>query len=114
MSVASMSKQECSGEHAPIAVEAQEAVPSRDVAIDRELVPRLGMADIADLNVIVLSPEDRNVDIFLAVPEHVERRDLPLALGNHPMLDANYLATRWIGWSARGCHHWRDCRHYSK
>jgi len=31
----------------------------------------------------VLAPEERDGGKFLAVAEHVERRGLPLALGNH-------------------------------
>ena len=58
------------------------------------------MADIVDRNVVVLAPEEGDGAEFLAVPKHVERRRLPLALGNHPMFDTNVLAAVWI-WPAR-------------
>src|SRR5205823_10625329 len=68
-----------------------------DIALDRELVPFLGVADIIDGDVVVLAPEEGDGGKLPAVPEHVERRSLSLALGNHPMLDANGLAAVRIG-----------------
>src|ERR1700687_3928124 len=76
-----------------MALEAQQPGPGRDVAFDCELVPCLGMADIVNRDVVVLAPEEGNGGKSLAVPEHIECRGLPLALGHHPMLDANALAT---------------------
>src|SRR5258707_12443926 len=80
------------GKRAPIAVETQKAGPARDVPLDRELVPFLGMADIVDLYVVMLTPEKRNVGKFLAVPEHIDGPGLPLPLATNPMFDANELA----------------------
>ncbi len=37
----------------------------------------------------MLAPEEGDRRIFLALPEHVERGGLSLALGDNPMLHAN-------------------------
>ena len=84
-------------EHAPVALEPQAAVLAGDIAVDREVVPLLGMADIVDRDVVVLAPEEGDGGKFLAITEHVQRRGLSLALGNHPMLDAYRLAAIGIG-----------------
>ena len=84
----------------PFAFEAQKAVLGTNVSINRDLVPLFGMADIVDGNVVMLAPEERHGDEFLAMAEHVERRCLPLPLGNDPMLDPNVVATVRI-WPAR-------------
>jgi len=47
------------GEHAPIALEPQETVFARDVTVDRDLVPLLGVTDIVDRDVVMLTPEKR-------------------------------------------------------
>src|SRR6202040_3371433 len=49
------------GEHAPAAAIAQQAIARRDVALDRDVVPRLGMADIVDRHVVMLAPEERHL-----------------------------------------------------
>ena len=81
----------------PSRLEAHQAILAGNIALDVELVPFLGMADIVDRNVVVLAPEERNGVKFLAPPEHVERRGLSLALGDDPMLDANRLAAMRVG-----------------
>src|SRR5690348_5201131 len=64
----------CDSESATVLLEAQETVFGSDVALDRELVPFLGMADIVDRDVVVLAPEEGDGGKFLAVPEHIEHR----------------------------------------
>ena len=49
----------CNSQHASAAFEAQQAVPGRDVAFDRELVPLLGMADIVDPEIVVAGSRRR-------------------------------------------------------
>src|SRR4051794_21438977 len=80
------------GEHLSVAFEPQDAVLGCDVAFDHKLVPMLGMADIADLDVIMLTPEERNGCVSLAVSQHSARGGLTLTLGDNPMFDANSLA----------------------
>src|SRR5687767_224607 len=87
----------CGSQHPSVALEPQEAVPSGYVAVDRDLVPSLGMTDIVDRDVVVLAPEERHSVEFLPPSEHIERRGSPLPLGNHPMLDPNVFATVRIG-----------------
>jgi hypothetical protein len=55
------------------------------------------MTDIIDRDVVVLAPEEGDGGKSLAVPEHVERSGLSLALGYHPMLDADALTAMWVG-----------------
>ena len=55
------------------------------------------MTDIVDRHVVVLAPEERHRVEALALPEHVARGGLALALGHHPVLDANVLAGVRIG-----------------
>ena len=45
----------------------------------------------------MLAPEERHRVERFAAPEHVARRDLPLALRDHPVLDADALARVRIG-----------------
>src|SRR6202011_4445541 len=82
------------GKHAPIALEPQDTVLRGNVTLNRELIPFIGMADIVDRDVVVLAPEKGDGGKSLAVPEHVERGGLTLALCHHPMLDANEQRTR--------------------
>src|SRR6185437_15342797 len=84
-------------ERAPGAAHAHEPVLGPDIALDREVVPALGMADIVDRNVVVLTPEERDRIERLAPPEHVERRRLSLPFRHDPMLDADGLAGEAIG-----------------
>ena len=57
-----------------------------------DFVEALGMADIGQAEVVLLGPEERHHVEWLAPPQHVARRDLPLALGDDPVLDADRLA----------------------
>src|SRR5215470_19857672 len=77
------------GEHTPVAPVAQQAILRRDIAFDCQCVPRLGMPDIVDRDVIVLAPEERYGRKLLPISEYVERRGLTLPLGDDPMFDAN-------------------------
>src|SRR6185503_19665829 len=85
------------GQHAPVAFHAQQAVLGSDIAVDGDLIPFRGMADIVDRNIIVLAPEEGHRAEFLPMPEHVDGRGLRLALRNHPMLDTDALAAVRIG-----------------
>src|SRR5438876_3011976 len=84
-------------QHAAVAAVANEAILRRDVAVDRQVIPRLGVADIVDRHVVVLAPEERHGREGLAVSQHVERGGLALALGHDPMLDANIGAAVRVG-----------------
>ena len=85
------------GERASAELVAHQAVLAGDVAVDRELVPFLGVTDIVDRDVVVLAPEERHGVELLAQAQHVERRGLSLALGDHPVLDADRLAAVRVG-----------------
>jgi hypothetical protein len=69
----------------------------RAIALDKRFVPFRGMADIADREVEVFRPEERDHHERLIVASHVRGRDLPLALGDDPMLHTNALASMGIG-----------------
>src|SRR5262249_28434653 len=47
-------------QHPAVALIAQQAVPRRDIAVDRQVVPLFGVADVVDRNVVVLAPEERH------------------------------------------------------
>src|SRR5215217_9073924 len=79
-------------QHAAIALEPQQAVLAGDVPLDGELVPLFGMADVADGNVVMLAPEERDGGKSLPLPDHVERRRLALPFRNDPVLDPKGLA----------------------
>src|ERR1700716_3232579 len=79
------------GEDAAPALVFQQAIPGRDVAVDRNLVPLLGMTDIIDRHVVVLAPEKRYRVEDLALPQHIARGGLALAFRHHPMLDPDIL-----------------------
>src|SRR5438874_9953081 len=81
----------CDGEHAAPPLISQQAVPRRDVAVDRNLIPLLGMTDIIDRNVVVLAPEKRHRIECLTLSQHVARRRLALAFRDYPMLNADIL-----------------------
>ena len=55
-------------QHTTGALVFQQAIPGRDVAVDGNLVPLLGMTDIIDRHVIVLAPEKRYGVEDLALP----------------------------------------------
>src|SRR6267142_2696606 len=74
-------------EHPPLVLVAHHAVARSDVALDRQFVPTLGVADVVDRYVVVLAPEERHGIESLPRAEHVERGNLPLALRHHPVFD---------------------------
>src|SRR5271156_2207835 len=76
---------------------AQQTIAACDVAIDNDLVPFLGMADIVDRHVVVLAPEEGYRIEGLALAQHVARGGLSLTLGNHPMLNADIFARTRVG-----------------
>ena len=79
-------------EHTAPALVLQQAIPRGDVAVDHDLVPFFGVADLIDRHVIMLTPEKWHRVEHLARSQHVAGRDLPLTLRYHPMLDPNILA----------------------
>ena len=48
------------GKHPPIAPVSQQTIPCLDIAVDRDFIPLLGMADIIDRHIVVLAPEERH------------------------------------------------------
>src|ERR1700738_393068 len=84
-------------QHTTGALVFQQAIPGRDVAVDGNLVPLLGMTDIIDRHVIVLAPEKRYRVEDLALPQHIARGGLALAFCHHPMLDPDILPGMRIG-----------------
>ena len=85
------------GEHAPLAFVFQQAIFRLDIAVDRDLIPLLGVANIIDRHVVVLAPEERHRIEFLALPQHVERCGLSLALRDHPMFHADIFVGMRVG-----------------
>src|SRR5262249_52843738 len=83
--------------HAVVALVTQQAVPGRDVAVDRQVIPLLGVADVIDRHVVVLTPEERHGGERLMMSQYAERRGLTLAFGDDPMLHANALTAVRIG-----------------
>ena len=55
-------------------------------------VPVFSVSDIPEAEVVLFGPEERHVVEAFAPAEDVVRRCLALALGDHPMFDANPLA----------------------
>src|SRR5262249_22193973 len=84
-------------EYFGVATITQEAVACFDVALNVEIVPRLGMPDVVDRHVVMLAPEERNLGKALPLAENVARRRLTLPLGHDPMLDPQMLAAIGIG-----------------
>src|SRR5262249_48129735 len=65
------------------------AIARVERAVDLDGIPFFGVADVFDLDVVVLAPEERDGIELLAAAEHVERRHLSLAFSDHPVLDAD-------------------------
>src|SRR5262249_33136787 len=84
-------------EHLAVTTVAYQAVARFDVALDVEIVPRLGVPDVVDRHVVVLAPEERNLGKSLLLAENVARCRLTLPLGHDPMLDPQVLAGMGIG-----------------
>src|SRR6185437_3398081 len=85
------------GEHAALVPVLQQAIPRGDVTVDHDLVPFFGVADIVDRHVIMLTPEKRHRIEGLALPQHVARRGLSLALRHHPVFDPDVFLRMRIG-----------------
>src|SRR5665213_2040408 len=83
------------GQHPAAFHIACDTVALHDVAVDLNGVPCFGVPDVIDRNVVMLAPEERHGAERLALPKHVERRGLTLALGDDPVLDANVGARNW-------------------
>src|SRR5256885_6150229 len=67
------------------------------------------MADVLDVDIVMAAPEERHRIEPLARAQHVASGDLPLPLGDHPMLDTDTLArtsVRPSGHVARGKDAW--------
>jgi hypothetical protein len=77
--------------HTSVALKAEKAVFLHDVAVNLDFVPSLHVTDIVDWNIIVLAPEERHLIERRALPKHVQRRGLPLAFGDNPVLDTDVL-----------------------
>src|SRR5271155_3970260 len=88
------------GEGLSVSLVSKEAILLGDIALDRDLVPSLGMADVVDRDVVMLAPEEGSRRERRPVADHIERGDLALALRDNPMLDPNRLATDRI-WPTR-------------
>src|SRR3954447_4118842 len=81
------------GEQPAVAAIAHHAIPRLDVTLDLECVPLLGMADIVDRKVVMLAPEERDIDEAFAPPQDIARDGLALALGNDPVFDPERFPT---------------------
>ena len=79
------------GSNSSVVLKAKSAIFFLNVAVDLDLIPSLCMADIVDWNIIVLAPKERHLIERRALPKHVQRRGLPLAFGDNPVLDADVL-----------------------
>src|SRR4029453_17694335 len=64
---------------------------------DLETVPVFAVPDVIDRNVVVLTPEERNIGKPLPLSEHVARGRLTLPLRHHPVFDPQMLATARVG-----------------
>src|SRR5690349_10940581 len=60
-------------------------------------VPRVGVPDVRQPDVVVLAPEERHIPERCSEPEHVMGDSLTLALSHDPMLDANRRAEPGLG-----------------
>src|ERR1044071_4927198 len=80
-----VAEQACHGQHIAAPAEADQPIPRLEIAFHRQRVPALGMADIVDRDVVMLTPEERNEGERLTKPQHVARGCLALARGHHPM-----------------------------
>src|SRR5262249_12866688 len=61
------------------------AVAGIQAALNLNRVPALGVADVLDRDVVVLTPEKRNSVEAFATAQHVACRDLTLPLRDHPV-----------------------------
>src|SRR5438034_8836732 len=65
--------------------------------VDLDRVPLVGVANVIDRHVVVLTPEERDGVEALAKTEHVSSGDLTLTLSHDPMLDTDALSGMRIG-----------------
>ena len=68
------------------------AVARGKLPVDLGFVPSLGVTDIREAEIVLLGPEKRDGVEPFPPTQHVARRGLPLALGHHPVFDADALA----------------------
>src|SRR5690606_19023937 len=80
------------GERSSVAFVAEKAVPGGNVAVDLYRIPLLRMADIVDRDIVMLAPEERDIDVLLLSAKHVESGSLPLPLRDYPMLHPDVVA----------------------
>src|SRR4249919_4069863 len=66
---------------------ADRAIVRGRAAIEAHLIPAVAVADVTQVQAIVMGPEERHVGEGLRGAEQVRRRGLALALCMHPMLD---------------------------
>src|SRR5215212_1024523 len=85
------------GQNLAAAAVAQDAVLGRDVAVDRDVVPLLGVADVADRGVVMVAPEERHRGVGQAHSQHVQGGGLALPFGDDPVLDPDRLAGMRVG-----------------
>ena len=65
--------------------------------LDLDRVPPLGVTDVVDRQVVMLTPEERHLDEARAISEEGPRDGLALPLSNDPMLDTHETAASRIG-----------------
>jgi hypothetical protein len=65
--------------------------------LDVDAVPLLGVSDVGNADVVVLTPEEGDDPAALPISQHVLGRDLSVSLGDDPMLDADSFAAVRIG-----------------
>jgi hypothetical protein len=70
----------------------QQPIPRSDIAFDHNFIPLLGMTDVVDRNIVVLTPEEWDRIGLFTLRQHITRGNLPLALGHNPMLNPYILA----------------------
>ena len=81
-----------------------------EAPIDLDILPLLGVAHVIDGYIVVLTPEKWDSVKFFATAKNIPGCYLPLALSNHPVLDANSLAGVRI-WPAGGIASSEDSAH---
>src|SRR5919108_3682400 len=84
-------------EHAAAIPVTQETITLLDAAVDLDGVPALGVADVADRDVVVLAPEERYVGERRAVTDEPTGDGLSVPLGQNPVLDPHEPAPTRIG-----------------
>lgn len=80
------------GNHMSCLAVLHQSVTRRKIAQHLDIVPMFKMAYVVDGHVVMLAPEKRRLGITLAATQHIDGGDLPLALGDHPVLHARIAA----------------------